>query len=129
MIHRIVISRLDNSQSPGELMCRRILYLFIANSSAAAAAASEATVLSRHFLVWISRMDRGECGEAAMTAVRVPHRDVMALLASLLALVLSFHFEEAAAQPSPPTRVVYATQGWTDADRAAFYTTGQGSHM
>jgi hypothetical protein len=33
----------------------------------------------------------------------------------------------AASQPTP--QVVYAQQGWSDADRAAFYTTSQGSHL
>jgi mono/diheme cytochrome c family protein len=48
-------------------------------------------------------------------------------------LVLAFVSDEASAQPSPadatPTKVIYASQGWTDADRNTFYTTSQGSHM
>ena len=43
--------------------------------------------------------------------------------ATLLAVALA-----RAQQPAPPA-VTFAAQGWSDADRATFYTTSQGSHV
>ncbi len=45
--------------------------------------------------------------------------------ACALAAVLLLAAGEGLAQPA----VTYSAQGWSDADRATFYTTSQGSHM
>ena len=51
----------------------------------------------------------------------------------IAALLLVFAADEGTAQPvagsATTPAVIYASQGWSDADRDTFYTTSQGSHM
>jgi hypothetical protein len=52
-------------------------------------------------------------------------------VARLAVVILAASIGPVSAQPSPPASpsLQYAKQGWTAADRDAFYTTSQGSHL
>jgi hypothetical protein len=67
-----------------------------------------------------------------MRALVMPFRSAALAAAWVLAAAMLFGAGEARAQPAPaaaPPPAVTFTQQWSDADRATFYTTGQGSRM
>ena len=61
----------------------------------------------------------------------LPRLALCALTAALLAFDESGNAQNArlAAPSTAPSALTYLAQGWTTADRNAFYTTGQGSHL